>query len=106
MNRRAGRAIGLAVVAGLVARLFFGFGYWVGKPLTHDEREYLALSANLAEGRGFGYPPAAPGEPEPERFGRAPIYPLFLAAVTTPGSLEPLTRSGSRSRLSGPCPCG
>ena len=91
MNRRAGRAIGLAVVAGLVARLFFGFSYWVGKPLTHDEREYLALSANLAAGRGFGYPPAAPGEPEPERFGRAPIYPLFLAAVTTAGSLESLT---------------
>ena len=90
MNRRAGRAIGLAVAAGLIARLAFGFGYWVGKPLTHDEREYLALAANLAEGRGFGYPPAAPGAPEPERFGRAPIYPLFLAMVTFAGSVEAL----------------
>lgn len=81
----------LAVLAGLVLRLVFGFGYWVGKPLTHDEREYLSLSANLVEGRGFGIPAATPGEPEPERFGRAPLYPLFLAAVTWPTSLDPLT---------------
>ena len=73
----AGRAIWLAVLAGLVLRLAFGLGYWVGKPLTHDEREYLSLAANLVEGRGFGYPAAAPGEPEPERFGRAPLLPAF-----------------------------
>jgi Dolichyl-phosphate-mannose-protein mannosyltransferase len=42
------------------------------------------------EGRGFGYPAAAPGEPEPERFGRAPLYPLFLAAVTGPTALDRL----------------
>ena len=89
---RAGRGIWLAVVAGLCLRLAFGFGYWVGKPLTHDEREYLALAANLAQGRGFTYPPPPAGEPEPERFGRAPLYPLGLAAVqtVTPG-LDPLT---------------
>lgn len=75
------RAVWLAVAAGLVLRLAFGFGYWVGKPLTHDEREYLALAHNIAEGRGFAYPAAPPGEPEPERFGRAPVYPLFLAAI-------------------------
>lgn len=79
------RAVWLAVAAGLVLRLAFGFGYWVGKPLTHDEREYLALAANLADGRGFTYPPPPPGEPEPERFGRAPVYPLFLAALTSLG---------------------
>jgi hypothetical protein len=75
------RAVWLAVAAGLVLRLAFGFGYWVGKPLTHDEREYLALAHNIAEGHGFTYPPPLPGEPEPERFGRAPVYPLFLAGV-------------------------
>ncbi len=87
----AGRAVWLAVLAGLVLRLAFGFGYWVGKPLTHDEREYLSLAANLVEGRGFGYPAAAPGEPEPERFGRAPLYPLFLAVVTGPTAFDRLT---------------
>jgi 4-amino-4-deoxy-L-arabinose transferase-like glycosyltransferase len=88
---RAGRAIWLAVLAGLLLRLVFGFGYWVGKPLTHDEREYLSLAVNLVEGRGFGYPAAAPGEPVPERFGRAPLYPLFLAAVIGPTGLDELT---------------
>lgn len=91
MIPRAGRAIWLAVLAGLVLRLVFGFGYWVGKPLTHDEREYLSLATNLVEGRGFSYPAAAPGETEPERFGRAPLYPLFLAAVTGPTGLDALT---------------
>jgi hypothetical protein len=83
VTARAGGGIALAVAAGLCLRLAFGFGYWVGKPLTHDEREYLALAANLAQGRGFTYPPAAPGVPEPERFGRAPFYPLVLAAIQT-----------------------
>lgn len=75
------RAAWLAVACGLVLRLAFAFGYWIDKPLTHDEQEYLALGSNLAAGRGFTYPPAPPGAPEPERFGRAPVYPLFLAAL-------------------------
>ena len=75
------RAVWLAVAAGLVLRLAFGFGYWVNKPLTHDEREYLSLAHNIAAGRGFTYPAPPAGEPEPERFGRAPVYPLFLAAI-------------------------
>lgn len=90
------RAVWLAVAAGLVLRLAFGFGYWTGKPLTHDEREYLALAQNLAGGRGFTYPSAAPGQPEPERFGRAPIYPLFLAlvdVVTGPAALVPAIKA-------------
>ena len=91
MIGRAGRAIWLAALAGLVLRLVFGFGYWVGKPLTHDEREYLSLAVNLVEGRGFGYPAVAPGEPVPERFGRAPLYPVFLAAVIGPTGLDALT---------------
>lgn len=83
------RAVRAAVVAGLLLRLAFALGYWTGKPLTHDEREYLALAANLAHGRGFvadlpGEPVAAPppGGLAPQQFGRAPGYPLFLAPIT------------------------
>lgn len=102
MGARAGRGIWLAVVAGLCLRLAFGFGYWVGKPLTHDEREYLALAANLAQGRGFTYPPPAAGEPEPERFGRAPVYPLALAALqaVAPG-LDPLATTKAAQAVLG-----
>jgi len=72
----------LAVLLGLVLRLGFSFGYWVGKPLTHDEHEYLTLARNLAAGRGFTYDPVAPGEsPTEERFSRPPLYPFFIAVV-------------------------
>ena len=91
MIRGGGRAVWLAVAMGLALRLAFGFGYWVGKPLTHDEREYLSLATNLIEGRGFGHPDPPPGEPVPERFGRAPVYPLYLAAVIGATSLDALT---------------
>jgi len=78
------RAWGLTLVlvaAGLALRLGFGLGYWVGKPLTHDEREYLVLGRSLAEGRGFTYT-GPDGAPLPgEHFGRAPAYPLVLSAV-------------------------
>lgn len=76
------RSLLSAVVAAIVLRLAFGLGYWVDKPLTHDEREYLELAASVAAGRGFTYETPAGGAPV-ERFGRAPIYPLFLAVVTT-----------------------
>jgi 4-amino-4-deoxy-L-arabinose transferase-like glycosyltransferase len=82
------RAVQAAVVAGLLLRLAFALGYWTGKPLTHDEREYLALAANLAQGRGFTSDLAAepidepPGGLGPQRFGRAPGYPALLAPVT------------------------
>lgn len=76
--RRFHRALLIATVIGLVARLAFGLGYWRDKPLTHDEREYLALALSLANGRGFSYPEAGG-----EHFGRAPLYPLFLAGVLT-----------------------
>lgn len=71
-----------AVVIGFVVRAAFGVLYWQGKPLTHDEREYLALAANLAAGRGFTQDlPNEPEQPGVQKFGRAPIYPLFLAPV-------------------------
>ena len=75
------RLVWLAVAVGIAARLVFAFGYWVGKPLTHDEREYLLLAANVAAGRGFVHL-QADGTPAPgEHFGRAPVYPVFLAGI-------------------------
>jgi 4-amino-4-deoxy-L-arabinose transferase-like glycosyltransferase len=68
----------VAALAGVVARLAFGLGYWTGEPLTRDEQEYLSLARSLAAGEGFVYDPvltAAAIEP----FGRAPGYPAFLA---------------------------
>lgn len=76
----ARRLILCAALLGLGVRLAFGLGYWVDKPLTHDEREYLALAGSLAAGRGFAYAPDTESGTT-QRFGRAPVYPLFLASL-------------------------
>lgn len=83
----ARRAIVVATAAGLALRLAFGLGYWVAKPLTHDELEYLALALSLETGGGFRYPADA-GDPDPERFGRAPGYPFFLSLVASADALD------------------
>jgi 4-amino-4-deoxy-L-arabinose transferase-like glycosyltransferase len=77
---RARRLIVAAAAIGLVLRLAFAFGYWVGKPLTHDEREYLALARSVTLGKGFTYD-LLPDSSNAPRFGRAPGYPVFLALV-------------------------
>ena len=91
---RSRRLILAAAGVALLLRLAFGFAYWTGKPLTHDEREYLSLAASLADGRGFTY---APREDlgTAQQFGRAPGYPAFLsllrpdqAATETPASIK------------------
>ena len=69
-----------AAVLGLVVRLAFGLLYWTGKPLTHDEREYLALARSVSAGRGFVYD-AAHETGTAQQFGRAPVYPLFLSLI-------------------------
>ena len=69
-----------AAAAGLILRLAFGLLYWTDKPLTHDEREYLALARSLAEGRGLTYP-VDHETGTAQAFGRAPGYPVFLAVV-------------------------
>src|SRR5947208_16025789 len=74
---RARRLIVAAAVVGLVLRLAFSLAYWVNKPLSHDEREYLALARSLSLGKGFEYELPQPGDTQ--RFGRAPGYPVFLA---------------------------
>jgi 4-amino-4-deoxy-L-arabinose transferase-like glycosyltransferase len=80
----AGRWICAAAGVGLALRAAFGLFYWVDKPLTHDEREYLALARSVTEGRGFTYDPsdhAGTGQ----QFGRAPGYPAFLALIGAGG---------------------
>jgi len=77
---RTRRLIGAAALLGLFLRLGFAFFYWVDKPLTHDEHEYLTLARNLAAGNGFVYDSAVESGTA-QRFGRAPGYPLFLAAL-------------------------
>ena len=80
---RSRRFLVLAAAAGLAARLAFGLLYWTGKPMTHDEQEYLALARSLQDGRGLHYPPDHETGTAP-RFGRAPGYPAFLAVIGTP----------------------
>lgn len=80
--RQAQSILVTALIAGLVVRLAFGLGYWVGKPLTHDEQEYLLLAGNVAAGRGFTYGDSGQTPGGEEHFGRTPLYPLFLVLVT------------------------
>ena len=42
-----------AALVGVVLRLAFGLGYWIDRPLTRDELEYLSLARSLAAGVGF-----------------------------------------------------
>jgi len=76
-----------------VLRLAFALGYWTDKPLTHDEREYIELAGSLVAGHGFHYPAPAPGEPAEPRYGRAPLYPAFLAAVRLAGGPDAFLRN-------------
>jgi 4-amino-4-deoxy-L-arabinose transferase-like glycosyltransferase len=100
IDRRLARALGAAAAVGLAARLFFGLAYWTDRPLTHDEREYLLLAESLAAGRGFTYADADSPEPAPERFGRAPLYPAFVAAVTGgPGDAGALRSSPTSVKI-------
>lgn len=76
----ARRWILLAALLGLGLRAAFGLLYWVEKPLTHDEREYLALARSVAAGQGFVYDESH-DTGTAQQFGRAPAYPLFLAMI-------------------------
>jgi hypothetical protein len=79
------------VLLGLALRLVFALAYWQRQPLTHDEREYLALGRSVARGEGFTYPADEPAPGTSQRFGRAPAYPVFLAAlhITQPADRVP-----------------
>ena len=91
-QRRLTRPLAAALAAAFVVRVLFALLYWVDKPLTHDELEYLSLARNLSEGHGFTYDTHEPPDSQPERFGRAPLYPFFLsmvARVTSGATLVP-----------------
>ena len=89
MNPRDARiVVFLAVALGFALRLAFALAYWQQQPLTHDEREYLALGRSVARGDGFTYPSDEPAPGTGQRFGRAPGYPLFLAALHVTGPVD------------------
>ena len=98
-ERTARQWILVAVVAGLVLRVAFSTLYWVNKPLTHDEREYLALARSITAGRGFAYDAAQPTGTG-QHFGRAPGYPVFLALIGA-GTREHRQRAGAREDRTG-----
>ena len=82
----------VAVAAGLILRLAFSLLYWTDKPLTHDEREYLALAHSLSSGKGLTYDASLdPGTAQ--QFGRAPGYPFFLALLNA-GSVDATSAPG------------
>jgi 4-amino-4-deoxy-L-arabinose transferase-like glycosyltransferase len=70
-------ALGLAVAL----RLAFGLGYWVDKPLSLDEQEYLLLARSLASGRGYGYPPVTGEGAAVVHFERPPAYAAAVAGA-------------------------
>ena len=76
-----------AAMAGLIVRLAFGLLYWTGKPMTHDEREYLVLAQSLQAGRGLHYP-ADHASGTAAQFGRSPGYPAFLAMLGAAGDAD------------------
>jgi hypothetical protein len=82
-----------ALVVGFVLRLGFAFGYWVGKPLTLDEQEYLLLGSSIARGDGFKYP----GAQAARHFERPPAFAALVAAalVVSPGRSGPTARWAS-----------
>jgi len=92
-----------ALVLGFVLRLAFAFGYWVGKPLTLDEQEYLLLGGSLARGEGARYPGAETGQAA-RHFERPPGFAALVAAALvvsgsriegTPGRQDGFPRSSS-----------
>lgn len=92
----ARRLIVAAAVLGFLLRAGFGLFYWVDKPLTHDEREYLALAQSLASGRGFVYDETL-DTGTAQKFGRAPGYSVFLASLR--GSADLPAASPARVKI-------
>jgi 4-amino-4-deoxy-L-arabinose transferase-like glycosyltransferase len=99
-RRFASRSLLILAVVGFFLRGLFALGYWVDQPLTHDEREYLALARSVARGEGFRYPADEPSPGTGQQFGRAPGYPLFLAAIITP---DPVNHAPRRIQIAQAC---
>ena len=75
LNWKTKRFFVLAVGLGLTARLAFSLVYWVDRPLTVDQTEYLMLAESFLDGEGLLY-----GDDE-SRLMRSPGYPVFLAGT-------------------------
>jgi hypothetical protein len=88
----ARRGIVVCAAAGFLVRAAFALLYWTGQPLTHDEREYLALARSLARGEGYRYPADEPQPGTSQQFGRAPGYPAFLATFIAPVPVDHVPR--------------
>ena len=73
---RYSRLLAAAVALAFVLRAAFAVGYWVDKPFTVDQIEYLMLADNLAAGEGLTY-----DDDGKMRLMRSPGYPVFLAAT-------------------------
>ena len=86
--RRARIALAAWIALALALRLAFALLYWVGQPLTHDEREYLALGRSVARGDGFHYPA--------DEHGPAP----HSSSAARPGTRSSSRPSAPRSRWS------
>jgi len=88
----ARRRLAACVVAALALRAGFALVYWTNQPLTHDEREYLALARSLARGEGYRYPADEPDPGTAQQFGRAPGYPAFLSTFIVPVPVDHVPR--------------
>ena len=75
LTQNAKLLLTLAVGIGLAVRLTFSLVYWVDKPLTVDQSEYLILAENAIDGVGLAYSDGG------NRLMRSPGYPVFLAGV-------------------------
>jgi hypothetical protein len=95
-TRNARTFVLACVLIGLALRIAFALLYWNDQPLTHDEREYLALARSVARGDGFAYPADEPAPGTGQRFGRAPGYPVFLAALHV---VDPLAHAPRRVQM-------
>jgi len=83
-----------ALVLAFSLRLAFAVGYWVGKPLTLDEQEYLQLGGSLANGQGLEYN----ADSTSRHFERPPGFAAFVAgvlALSGGGAASTLPRSSS-----------
>ena len=90
---RTDKLLAAALLTALVLRLLFALVYWTGKPLTHDELEYLHLGHSLATGQGLHYTSEADADLPNARYGRAPVYPAFIAALETTFGRENVVRN-------------
>lgn len=73
------KAFALLFLISILLRLWLALGYWAGKPLTQDAKEYLELANNYNSTGAFQYDEHH--TLQIESYGRAPGYPYWLALM-------------------------